>query len=80
MSAASAEQALAIVPVCEALQYAHEHGIVHRGIAESPHKAPVKIADSALRRCSARTDRMLALRNPNHRRRMAPEQKQNRTR
>jgi predicted Ser/Thr protein kinase len=47
------EQALAIVPpVCEALQYAHEHGIVHRDIKPEnlllDKEGRVKIADFGL--------------------------------
>jgi tRNA A-37 threonylcarbamoyl transferase component Bud32 len=49
------EQALAIVPpVCEALQYAHEHGIVHRDIKPEnlllDKKGQVKIADFGIAR------------------------------
>ena len=51
----SPEQALAIVPpVCEALQYAHEHGIVHRDIKPEnlllDKEGRVKIADFGIAR------------------------------
>ncbi len=51
----SPEQALAVVPpVCEALQYAHEHGIVHRDIKPEnlllDKEGRVKIADFGIAR------------------------------
>jgi len=51
----SAQQALAIVPqICEALQYAHEEGVVHRDIKPEnillDKKGRVKIADFGLAR------------------------------
>ncbi|MDZ4402818.1 serine/threonine-protein kinase [Prosthecobacter sp.] len=53
------EQALAIVPpVCEALQYAHEHGIVHRDIKPEnllmDKEGRVKIADFGIAKIVAR--------------------------
>jgi serine/threonine protein kinase len=52
------EQALAIVPpICEALQYAHEHGIVHRDIKPEnlllDNEGRVKIADFGIARMLA---------------------------
>jgi serine/threonine protein kinase len=54
------EQALAIVPqVCEALQFAHEEGVVHRDIKPEnillDRKGRVKIADFGLAKLAARS-------------------------
>ena len=55
-------EALAIIPqICEALQFAHDEGIVHRDIKPEnvllDRKGRVKIADFGLAKLSARTER-----------------------
>lgn len=57
----SPEQALAIVPpICEALQYAHEHGIVHRDIKPEnllmDKNGRVKIADFGIAKMVGRSE------------------------
>jgi serine/threonine protein kinase len=80
------EQALAIVPpVCEALQYAHEHGIVHRDIKPEnlllDREGRVKIADFGVAKIlnsensTAGTDETQTVGTPQY---MAPEQKEHR--
>lgn len=59
------EQALAIVPpVCEALQYAHDHGIVHRDIKPEnlllDKEGRVKIADFGIAKMVERTSTFVA--------------------
>ncbi len=59
------EQALAIVPpVCEALQYAHDHGIVHRDIKPEnlllDKEGRVKIADFGIAKMVERTPTLVA--------------------
>ena len=59
------EQALAIVPpVCEALQYAHDHGIVHRDIKPEnlllDKEGRVKIADFGIAKMVERTSKFVA--------------------
>lgn len=51
----SCQEAMAIVPqICDALQYAHEHGVVHRDIKPENillnHQGQIKIADFGLAR------------------------------
>ncbi len=78
------EQALAVVPpVCEALQYAHEHGIVHRDIKPEnlllDKDGRVKIADFGIAKMlnAESADTGLAESQPaGTPRYMAPEQKQ----
>ena len=80
------EQALAIVPpVCEALQYAHEHGIVHRDIKPEnlllDKEGRVKIADFGIAKMllNGGSDVGLADSQPSGTPRyMAPEQKDRR--
>jgi serine/threonine protein kinase len=80
------EQALAIVPpVCEALQYAHEHGIVHRDIKPENlllnKEGRVKIADFGVAKMLRSDEPESVLRNtqpagtPQY---MAPEQRTHR--
>jgi len=80
------EQALAIVPpVCEALQYAHEHGIVHRDIKPEnlllDREGRVKIADFGVAKIlhsetqDSGLDEMQTAGTPQY---MAPEQKDHR--
>ncbi len=80
------EQALAIVPpVCEALQYAHEHGIVHRDIKPEnlllDKEGRVKIADFGIAKMLGETSSGQELAEsqpagtPQY---MAPEQKERR--
>jgi len=80
------EQALAIVPpVCEALQYAHEHGIVHRDIKPEnlllDREGRVKIADFGVAKIlnsensHAGTEETQTVGTPQY---MAPEQKEHR--
>ena len=62
------EQALAIVPpICEALQYAHEHGIVHRDIKPEnlllDKEGRVKIADFGIAKMLGGTRLALAIRS-----------------
>ncbi len=77
------EQALAIVPkVCEALQYAHDQGIVHRDIKPENiligKNSQVKIADFGLAKILERPDTELTLTGTHQvlgtRNYMAPEQ------
>jgi serine/threonine protein kinase len=79
----SAEQALAIVPrICDALQFAHEEGIVHRDIKPGniliDRKGRVKIADFGLAKLLGQTGPNLTLTSAGHRmgtpHYMAPEQ------
>jgi serine/threonine protein kinase len=79
----SAEQALAIVPkICDALQFAHEEGIVHRDIKPGniliDRKGRVKIADFGLAKLLGQTAPNLTLTSAGHRmgtpHYMAPEQ------
>ncbi len=81
------EQALAIVPpVCEALQYAHEHGIVHRDIKPEnlllDKEGRVKIADFGIAKILGTDSLEIGLAEsqpagtPQY---MAPEQKDHRT-
>ena len=85
------EQALAVVPpVCEALQYAHEHGIVHRDIKPEnlllDKEGRVKIADFGIARMlggdatTASPDPLQAKSSGNEGtpQYMAPEQKEHR--
>jgi tRNA A-37 threonylcarbamoyl transferase component Bud32 len=77
------EQALAIVPsICEALQFAHEHGVVHRDIKPEnvllDQQGRVKIADFGIaklvgdeRRHQALTEDRQVIGTPHY---MAPEQ------
>ncbi len=63
------EQALAIVPpVCEALQYAHEHGIVHRDIKPEnlllDKEGRVKIADFGIAKLVARDSNLATATQP----------------
>ena len=80
------EQALAIVPpVCEALQYAHEHGIVHRDIKPEnlllDKEGRVKIADFGIAKMLGAGESSVGLAEsqpagtPQY---MAPEQKEHR--
>ena len=81
------EQALAIVPpVCEALQYAHEHGIVHRDIKPEnlllDKEGRIKIADFGIAKILGEPTTSLGVAEsqpagtPQY---MAPEQKEQRT-
>ncbi len=81
------EQALAIVPpVCEALQYAHEHGIVHRDIKPEnlllDKEGRVKIADFGIAKILGAESSGVGMSEsqpagtPQY---MAPEQKEHRT-
>ena len=82
------EQALAIVPpVCEALQYAHEHGIVHRDIKPEnlllDKEGRVKIADFGIAKIAATRTASGRRRSRNSQpagtpQYMAPEQKEHR--
>ncbi len=77
------EQALAIVPpVCEALQYAHEHGIVHRDIKPEnlllDKEGRVKIADFGIAKilgAPAAEEELAASQPAGTPQYMAPEQK-----
>jgi serine/threonine protein kinase len=80
------EQALAIVPpVCEALQYAHEHGIVHRDIKPEnlliDRSGRVKIADFGIARMLNRSseDGLADSQQAGTPQYMAPEQKNHHT-
>jgi len=77
------EQAVTIVPqICEALQYAHDEGVVHRDIKPENilvnRRGEVKIADFGLAKLSANLDDVFTLTGTNQvmgtPRYMAPEQ------
>src|SRR5204862_3600244 len=80
------EQALAVVPpVCEALQYAHEHGIVHRDIKPEnlllDKEGRVKIADFGIAKILGAESSGVGLSEsqpPGTPQYMAPEQKEHR--